>query len=170
MPYIMPKEIKGHTYYYLYECFREGGKVKNKYLAYLGKEIPQEYEKLTPGLRALATSDDTMVSNTPISTSTNNSTPHFVLFTTPNHQRGGPITKRKVKRVSRDVLLSIYHKYKDKLRAIKTDTDFVLVYTAIETENTVSNAIIKVCGKKARGGPIAGNIISVLEQEGVVYD
>jgi len=51
MPYIVPKEIKGHTYYYLHESYREGDKVRSRYLAYLGKEIPANYEHLTPGLR-----------------------------------------------------------------------------------------------------------------------
>lgn len=37
MVYVVKKEIKGQTYYYEYESYREKGKVKHRYVRYLGK-------------------------------------------------------------------------------------------------------------------------------------
>jgi hypothetical protein len=37
MVYIVPKQVKGHTYLYLHRSFRVRGKVKTQYVAYLGK-------------------------------------------------------------------------------------------------------------------------------------
>jgi hypothetical protein len=38
MAHIMRKEISGGTYLYLYESYREGDKVKKRYIRYLGPE------------------------------------------------------------------------------------------------------------------------------------
>ena len=37
MAFVRSKEIKGHTYYYLVESVREGDKVRQKHIRYLGK-------------------------------------------------------------------------------------------------------------------------------------
>jgi len=45
MAFIRHKVIKGHTYYYLVESYREGEKVKQRVLQYLGNSIPAGYTK-----------------------------------------------------------------------------------------------------------------------------
>ncbi len=40
MAYIKRKKIKGRTYYYMAESYREAGKVKTRTLKYLGTEPP----------------------------------------------------------------------------------------------------------------------------------
>jgi len=40
MTFIRTKKVKGHTYYYLVESYREGGKVKQRVIRYLGKNKP----------------------------------------------------------------------------------------------------------------------------------
>jgi len=43
MAFIRTKKIKGHTYYYRVESYVENGRIKQRVLKYLGKEIPEEY-------------------------------------------------------------------------------------------------------------------------------
>ena len=43
MAFIRAKKIKGHTYYYRVESYVENGRIRQKILKYLGKEIPEEY-------------------------------------------------------------------------------------------------------------------------------
>jgi hypothetical protein len=43
MAFIRAKKISGHTYYYRVESYVENGRIKQKILKYLGKEIPEEY-------------------------------------------------------------------------------------------------------------------------------
>ena len=43
MAFIRAKKIRGHTYYYRVQSYVENGKIKQKVLKYLGKEIPEEY-------------------------------------------------------------------------------------------------------------------------------
>ena len=43
MTFIRTKKIKGHTYYYRVQSYMENGKIKQKALEYLGKEIPEKY-------------------------------------------------------------------------------------------------------------------------------
>jgi len=38
MAHVMKKEINGRTYLYLYESYREGDKVRKRFIRYLGKE------------------------------------------------------------------------------------------------------------------------------------
>lgn len=38
MSYIRTKTVKGHEYRYLVESYREGGKVKQRILKYLGRD------------------------------------------------------------------------------------------------------------------------------------
>lgn len=38
MAHIMRKGINGGTYLYLYESYREGGRVRKRYIRYLGPE------------------------------------------------------------------------------------------------------------------------------------
>jgi hypothetical protein len=45
--HVKPKRIKGKTYYYLVESYRENGKVKKRTLKYLGA-TPQVPEELRP--------------------------------------------------------------------------------------------------------------------------
>lgn len=40
MVYYRQKTIKGHTYWYLQESYREGDKVRTRTIAYIGKELP----------------------------------------------------------------------------------------------------------------------------------
>ncbi len=44
MTYVRSKNIKGRTYYYLVKSVREGKKIKQINLAYLGAESPGEEE------------------------------------------------------------------------------------------------------------------------------
>ena len=48
MTYVRTKTIKGQTYYYLVESHREGDKVRQRVIKYLGKEkpSPEELERL----------------------------------------------------------------------------------------------------------------------------
>ena len=43
MAFIRTKKVKNHTYYYLVESYTENGRMKQRILKYLGKEIPEEY-------------------------------------------------------------------------------------------------------------------------------
>ncbi|NIO03867.1 MAG: hypothetical protein GTN74_04435 [Proteobacteria bacterium] len=43
MAFIRAKKIRGHTYYYRVESYVENGRIKQRILKYLGKEIPEEY-------------------------------------------------------------------------------------------------------------------------------
>ncbi len=43
MAFIRAKKIRGHIYYYRVQSYVEDGKIKQKVLKYLGKEIPEEY-------------------------------------------------------------------------------------------------------------------------------
>ena len=38
MAHVVRKEISGGTYLYLYESYREGDKVRKRFIRYLGKE------------------------------------------------------------------------------------------------------------------------------------
>jgi hypothetical protein len=41
--FIRTKRVKGQTYYYRVETYVDAGKIKQRVLRYLGKEIPEEY-------------------------------------------------------------------------------------------------------------------------------
>ena len=43
MAFIRTKKIRGHTYYYRVESYTEEGRIKQRVLEYLGKEIPEKY-------------------------------------------------------------------------------------------------------------------------------
>lgn len=43
MAFIRSKKIKGHIYYYLVESYTKEGRIKQRVLKYLGKEIPEKY-------------------------------------------------------------------------------------------------------------------------------
>jgi len=43
MAFIRTKKIRGHTYYYRVESYTEEGRIKQRVLKYLGKEIPEKY-------------------------------------------------------------------------------------------------------------------------------
>ncbi len=43
MAFIRSKKIRGHTYYYRVESYTEEGRIKQRVLEYLGKEIPKKY-------------------------------------------------------------------------------------------------------------------------------
>ena len=43
MAFIRAKKIRGHTYYYRVQSYVQDGRIKQKVLKYLGKEIPEEY-------------------------------------------------------------------------------------------------------------------------------
>ena len=43
MAFIRTKKIKGQTYYYRVESYLKDGRVKQRVLEYLGKEIPAKY-------------------------------------------------------------------------------------------------------------------------------
>ena len=51
MAFVRTKKIKNKTYYYLVESRREGGKVKQKVIKYLGAEMPtkEQIEAITGG-------------------------------------------------------------------------------------------------------------------------
>lgn len=36
--HVVKKKIKGNTYLYMYESYREGGKVKKRFVKYIGPE------------------------------------------------------------------------------------------------------------------------------------
>ncbi len=38
MAHVMRKEINGGTYLYLYESYREGDKIRKRFIRYLGEE------------------------------------------------------------------------------------------------------------------------------------
>lgn len=38
MAHVVRKEIYGNSYLYLYESYRDGGKVRKRYIRYLGPE------------------------------------------------------------------------------------------------------------------------------------
>jgi outer membrane protein assembly factor BamE (lipoprotein component of BamABCDE complex) len=44
MPFVRVKKFDGRTYYYLVENYREGNRVRQKVLRYLGTEKPSEEE------------------------------------------------------------------------------------------------------------------------------
>ena len=48
MAHVKPKRIKGKTYYYLVESYRENGKVKTRTVKYLGTtpDVPEELRPL----------------------------------------------------------------------------------------------------------------------------
>ena len=56
MPYVRTKKVKGQTYYYLVEAKREGMKVRQKVLRYLGKErpSPEEIERLINEIKGIS--------------------------------------------------------------------------------------------------------------------
>ena len=43
MAFIRTKKIRGQTYFYRVETYTENGKIKQRVLKYLGKEIPKKY-------------------------------------------------------------------------------------------------------------------------------
>lgn len=43
MAFIRTKKVKGHTYYYRVESYTKNGRIKQRVLEYLGKEIPERY-------------------------------------------------------------------------------------------------------------------------------
>jgi len=45
MAYVRAKNVKGNTYYYLVKSVREGGKVRQVFLDYLGTEKPAPRKK-----------------------------------------------------------------------------------------------------------------------------
>jgi len=51
MAFIRSKNIRGHTYYYLVETHREGKKVRQKVLKYLGTKPPEGWQPKKKGER-----------------------------------------------------------------------------------------------------------------------
>ena len=53
MPFVRTKKIYGQTYYYLVQNVREGSKVRQKVLKYLGKDKPssEELERIISQIR-----------------------------------------------------------------------------------------------------------------------
>lgn len=51
--YVRRKTVKGLDYYYLVKSVREGKRVKQVYLAYLGSELPsdRELERIKAGVK-----------------------------------------------------------------------------------------------------------------------
>lgn len=51
MAHLKKKRIKGSEYWYLVKSYRCNGKVKTRTLKYLGREIPDQYRGMLPGVR-----------------------------------------------------------------------------------------------------------------------
>ncbi|MCK4786919.1 MAG: hypothetical protein KAV87_24390 [Desulfobacteraceae bacterium] len=51
MAFVRVKKKDGHTYYYLVESYREGSKVKQRHLKYLGTRPPMGRQKGLKGTK-----------------------------------------------------------------------------------------------------------------------
>lgn len=171
MGYLVQKTIKGHTYYYEYESMREGDTVRHKFVQYFGKaeKVPIQYnESLQKYLSVMNT--NTIVSEQPVSTTTNNKTHAYVIRTTEGHTRGGALKKLYMKHTTTAEKYAIAQRIKDRDKVKFWSVDYMVkVHMGLESESTFCKAVMTMIGTQERGGAKADEYLSEYMKEGVIY-